>query len=73
MRLAALILGLAIAAWGGVMSYRALFVEPRATAVVNESTGAVKEYPNMLRVAGGLVLLGGGACIAFFAARRRPM
>ena len=71
MRLVALILGLAVAAWGGVISYRALFLEPSATAVIDAGTGAVHEYPNMLRVGLGLVLLVGGACMAFFAARRK--
>ena len=73
LRIAALILGLAIAAWGGVIAYRALFIEPSATAVINERTGAVREYPNMLRVISGFIMLGGGACTAFFAARRKPM
>jgi hypothetical protein len=68
-----IIIGLGVAAWGGVISYRTLFLEPKATAVINETTGAVKEYPNLLRLAGGLILLGGGACTAFFAARRRPL
>jgi hypothetical protein len=72
LRIVALILGLAIAAWGGVIAYRALFLEPAATAVINTSTGAVHEYPNMLRVALGLVLLIAGACTAFFATRRKP-
>ena len=73
MRIVALILGLAVAAWGGVLLYRALFLEPSMTAVVNTSTGAIYEYPNMLRVTLGLIMLVGGACVAFFAARRKPM
>ena len=73
MRIVALIFGLALAAWGGVIAYRALFLDPATTAVVNTNTGAVQELPNMLRVASGLIMLVGGACIAFFAARRRPL
>ena len=73
MRIVALIIGLAIAAWGGVIVYRALFIEPSATAIINESTGAIHQYPNMLRVASGLIMLVCGACAAFFAARRKPM
>lgn len=73
MRIVALILGLAVAAWGGVIAYRAFFLEPSATAVINTSTGAVREFPNMLRASLGLIMLVGGACIAFFAARRKPM
>jgi hypothetical protein len=73
LRVVALILGLVIAAWGGVIAYRVLFLEPSATAVLNTSTGAISEYPNMLRVTLGLLMLVGGTCIAFFASRRRPM
>jgi hypothetical protein len=73
MKVVALILGLVIAAWGGVIAYRAFFLEPSATAVINTSTGATHEYPNLLRATLGLIMLGGGVCIAFFAARRKPM
>ena len=73
LRIIMLIVGLAIAAWGGVIAYRALFVEPSATAVISEGTGAVHQLPNMLRVASGLIMLACGACAAFFAVRRRPM
>ncbi|MDQ3816944.1 MAG: hypothetical protein M3362_04535 [Acidobacteriota bacterium] len=73
LRVIMLIVGLAIAAWGGVIAYRALFIDPSATAVVNTGTGAVHQFPNMLRVASGLIMLACGACAAFFAARRRPM
>ncbi|HEX8847444.1 MAG TPA: hypothetical protein VF791_22565 [Pyrinomonadaceae bacterium] len=71
-RIFALIIGLAIAAWGGVIAYRALFVEPGMTAI-NESTGALHQYPNLLRLASGLIMLACGMCAAFFAARRKPM
>lgn len=70
MRLIALIIGLAIAATGGVIVYRALFLQPQTTIVITDTS--VRELPNMLRVAGGLILLIAGACLAFFAARRRP-
>jgi hypothetical protein len=73
LRVAALILGLVIAAWGGVIAYRAFFIEPSATAVVNTSTGVIHQYPNMPRVALGITMLVGGTCIAFFASRRKPM
>ncbi|HMF56707.1 MAG TPA: hypothetical protein VK619_10225 [Pyrinomonadaceae bacterium] len=73
MRIIALIIGIAIAAWGGVIAYRALFIEPSATAVISTSTGAIHQYPNMLRVASGFIMLVCGACAAFFAARRKPM
>ena len=73
LRLIALILGLVVAAWGGVIAYRAFFLEPSATAVINTTTGAIYEYPDMLRATLGLIMLVGGICIAFFAARRKPM
>jgi hypothetical protein len=73
LRVVALILGLVIAAWGGVIAYRAFFLESSATAVINTSTGAIHEYPNMLRATLGLIMLVGGICTAFFATRRKPM
>ena len=73
MRIVALILGLAIATWGGVLAYRALFLEPSATTTVDTNTGELHEYPDMLRVTLGLTMLAGGACVAFFASRRKPM
>jgi len=73
MRLVALILGMVVAAWGGVIAYRAFFLEPDAAVVINTASGAVSEYPNLLRASLGILMLAGGACVAFFAARRKPM
>ena len=73
LRIIILILGLAVAAWGGVLAYRAFFLEPSATTLINTQTGTVSDHPNMLCVTVGLMMLIGGACIAFFAARRKPM
>jgi hypothetical protein len=71
LRIIGITLGLVVAAIGGVMAYRAFFIEPSAGVVVtNES---VREIPNTLRVASGLILFILGACVAFFAARRKPM
>jgi hypothetical protein len=72
-RIFAFIIGLGIAAWGGVIAYRAIFIDPSATAVISEGTGAIHQYPNALRVASGIIILACGACAAFFAARRKPM
>jgi hypothetical protein len=71
MRLIAIIVGLAVAAWGGVITYRVLFLEPSATIVITSTK--VNEYPNALRLAVGILLLVIGASLAFFAARRKPM
>jgi hypothetical protein len=63
-----LIVGMAIAAAGGVIAYRALFVEP-STAILLTQT-EVRELPNTMRVAGGFALLIVGGMLAFFGARR---
>ena len=68
-RTIAIILGVLIAAFGGVIAYRALFLEP-SSAVVITSTD-VRELPNTARVMGGLAMLVMGAILAFFAARRK--
>ncbi len=71
MRIALIILGVILAAVGGVLAYRSFFIEPHAAIVISEAE--VREVPNMARVAGGLALLAAGAGVAFFAAlgRRR--
>jgi hypothetical protein len=68
LRIIALITGLAIAATGGVIAYRALFLEPPASLVITGTN--VRELPSTLRVASGLTLLLSGAALAFFALRR---
>jgi hypothetical protein len=73
LKVIALIIGIAVAAWGGVILFRALFLDPSGTAVINESTGAIRQYPNLSHVIIGTVMLIGGACTAFFASRRKPM
>jgi len=69
LRAIAIILGIVIAAVGGVIAYRAYFLEP-ATAVIISERG-VRELPNTYRTIEGLLLLALGAVIAFFAARPR--
>ncbi|HEX8649470.1 MAG TPA: hypothetical protein VF708_01415 [Pyrinomonadaceae bacterium] len=69
MRIIALIVGLAVATIGGVIAYRALFLEASTAVVITETS--VRELPNTWRVAGGILLLIIGACLAFLAARRR--
>ena len=67
--MALIILGIVLAAAGGVLAYRSFFVEPHTAVVITETS--VREVPNMARVAGGLALLAAGACLALFAALRR--
>jgi hypothetical protein len=69
MRIVIFIIGVLVAALGGVMAYRALFLEPDTTIVITNTN--VHQYPNTLRVLGGLLLLIIGAGIAFLGARRR--
>ena len=71
MRPIAIILGVAIAAVGGVITYRALFLEPTAALVITDTE--VRELPNTLRVIGGIALLVIGASLAFLAGRRRSL
>ena len=69
LRTIAIILGILLAAIGGVIAYRAYFLEP-ATAVIISERG-VRELPNTYRTIEGLLLLIIGATMAFFAARRK--
>jgi hypothetical protein len=66
----AIIVGIVLAAIGGVIAYRALFLEP-ASAVVISSKG-VRELPDTFRLVEGIVLLIVGAAIALTTALRRP-
>ncbi|MFN2511787.1 MAG: hypothetical protein ABR568_10135 [Pyrinomonadaceae bacterium] len=69
MRILGIIFGIVVAAIGGVIAYRALFLEPSSAVVITETD--IREVPNTARVIGGMVLLVIGAAVAFFAARRR--
>ena len=69
MRVFLVISGILLAAAGGVLAYRSYFVEPSAAVVITDS--AVREVPNMARVAAGLLLLAAGTALALFAALRR--
>lgn len=71
MKVVGIIIGLLVAAAGGVIAYRALFLEPSAGIVITETD--VREVPNTLRVVSGIILLILGAGLAFFAARRKPL
>jgi hypothetical protein len=71
MRVVGIIIGLLIAAIGGVIAYRALFIEPGTSVVITDRS--VRELPNTLRVTSGIILLILGASVAYFAARRKPM
>lgn len=64
-----IIFGILLAAAGGVIAYRAFFLDP-ASAVVISSKG-VRELPDTLRIVEGIGLLIVGALLAFTAALRK--
>jgi hypothetical protein len=68
MKAIAIIFGIVLAAVGGVIAYRAFFLEPAAAVIISER--GVRELPDTLKVVEGLGLLIVGAAIAFFAAVR---
>ncbi|HEV2884571.1 MAG TPA: hypothetical protein VGW36_06910 [Pyrinomonadaceae bacterium] len=63
------IFGIVLAAVGGVIAYRALYIDPSAAIVITSTD--VREVPDYFRVVMGVVLLIVGAGIAFTTARRR--
>ncbi|HEY3038271.1 MAG TPA: hypothetical protein VGJ66_06015 [Pyrinomonadaceae bacterium] len=69
LRVVAIILGIVVAAIGGVIAYRAFFIEPSSAVVI--SNEGVRELPNTFKVVEGIVLLIVGAAIAFAAAVRK--
>ena len=65
-----LILGIMLAVIGGVITYRALYVEPRSAVVITNEE--IRELPNYTRVVGGALLFVGGTALALFAVTRKP-
>ena len=61
--------GIVLAAMGGVIAYRALFLDPSAAIVI--SNEGVRELPNTFRIIEGIALLIVGAVVAFLAAVKR--
>ena len=68
-RVILVIFGIVIAAVGGVVAYRAYFLEPTAAIIITNTD--VRELPNTFRIIGGITLLIAGAGIAFFAGVKR--
>ncbi|HJS24568.1 MAG TPA: hypothetical protein VJ751_09450, partial [Pyrinomonadaceae bacterium] len=64
-----LIVGILVATAGGVITYRALYLEPKSAVVITETD--VREIPNQARVVGGALLFVGGSALALFAATRK--
>jgi predicted outer membrane lipoprotein len=69
MKVLLLIVGLLLATAGGVITYRALYLEPRSAVVITDTD--VRELPNYTRVVGGALLFVGGTALALFAAVRK--
>jgi len=65
-----MIFGIVLGAVGGVIAYRAYFLEPTAAIVI--SNEGVRELPNTFKIVGGLLLLIVGAGLAFTAGVRKP-
>lgn len=63
-----LIVGILVATAGGVITYRALYVEPRSAVIVTETE--IRELPNYTRVISGALLFVGGSALALYAAVR---
>ncbi len=64
-----LILGILIATAGGVITYRALYIEPKSTVLITES--GIRQLPDQARVIGGALMFVGGSALALFAVARR--
>jgi hypothetical protein len=69
LRLILVIFGVVVAAVGGVIAYRAYFLEPSAAVVITNTD--VREVPDYFRIISGIVLLIAGAAIAYTAALRK--
>jgi hypothetical protein len=64
-----LIFGIILATIGGVITYRALYVDPRSAVIITDTD--IRELPNYTRVVGGALLFVGGTALALFAVRRK--
>ena len=64
-----LIVGILLATAGGVITYRALYLEPKS-AVISE-TGSIRQIPNQARVVGGALMFVGGSALALYAAIKK--
>jgi hypothetical protein len=64
-----LIVGILVATAGGVITYRALYIEPKSAVVITDTD--IREVPNQARVVGGALLFVGGSALALFAATRK--
>lgn len=64
-----LIVGVLLATAGGVITYRALYVEPKSAVVITET--GIRQIPDQARVVGGALMFVGGSALALYAATRK--
>lgn len=64
-----LIIGILLATTGGVITYRALYEDPKSAIVISET--GIRQLPNYKHVVSGALLLVGGTALALFAAVRK--
>jgi len=64
-----LIVGILVATAGGVIAYRALYLEPKSGVVITETE--IRQIPNQAKVVGGALMLVGGSALALYAAIRK--
>ena len=69
MKVLLLIAGILLATVGGVITYRALYIEPKSAVVITDT--GVRQIPNQARVVGGALMFVGGTALALFAASRK--
>jgi hypothetical protein len=69
MRALMLIVGILVATAGGVITYRALYVEPKSAVVITETE--IRQIPNQARVVGGALMFVSGSALALYAATRK--
>ena len=69
MKVLLLIVGILLATVGGVITYRALYIEPKSAVIITETD--IRQLPNYTRVVGGALLFVGGTALALYAATRK--
>ena len=70
MKTVLLIVGMLAATAGGVITYRALYVEPRSAVVITDE-GDIRQLHNYTRVIGGALLFVGGSALALYSTVRK--
>lgn len=58
-----------IATAGGVITYRALYVEPKSGIVITDS--GIRQIPDQARVVGGALMFVGGTALALYTALKK--